>query len=284
MLEETHYYPFGLTMHGISSKAAGGMENRYKFNEGTEFNNDFDISLYETPFRGYDAQLGRFWQIDPMADGFEDLSQYIFANDNPILLNDPLGLFADNPDDPKGDLAKEKTLSEVVVKSYTRSQKTNLYWDLRNQNIPISRVSNVHLKEWLYRQDAIQRHMEKVYQRQREEDLYIYGTLVAPVVIVEYGGVLLYQGGNYLVRVGTRLIPLARVKAMDLSLKLWRGTNIFLNNRKKEVYAAIAQQFKDNPAKWEKIMKSGEKVMDFTKPIQKALDKGVRKIDDLFDL
>ena len=48
ILEETHYYPFGLTMAGISSKAAGKLENRRKFNDGTELNTDFDINLYET--------------------------------------------------------------------------------------------------------------------------------------------------------------------------------------------------------------------------------------------
>jgi RHS repeat-associated protein len=99
MLEESHYYPFGLTMAGISSKSAGGMQSRYKFNGGTEFNNDFDISFYETEARSYDPQIGRFLQIDPLADAIDNQSPFVFADNNPILLNDPLGLEAEEAED-----------------------------------------------------------------------------------------------------------------------------------------------------------------------------------------
>lgn len=89
-----HYYPFGLVMQEISSKALGVGEpsNKRKFNGGTEINKDFDINLYETPFRGYDAQIGRFHQLDELADASEGWSPYVFGSNNPILRNDPLGL------------------------------------------------------------------------------------------------------------------------------------------------------------------------------------------------
>jgi RHS repeat-associated protein len=89
LLEETHYYPFGLTMAGISSKALNGAaENKFKYN-GIQLNIDLDINTYDAFYRNLDPQIGRTWQIDPKPSMME--SPYSMMGNNPIRYADPLG-------------------------------------------------------------------------------------------------------------------------------------------------------------------------------------------------
>ncbi len=93
LLEETHYYPFGLTMAGISSKALKPcyVENHYKYN-GIEYDSSFGVDYYEAFYRDLDPQIGRWTTIDPkIEDRQESISPYVSMNNNPVKLKDPKG-------------------------------------------------------------------------------------------------------------------------------------------------------------------------------------------------
>lgn len=79
ILEETHYYPFGLTMAGISSRAGGTMTNKDKTFQGQKFDDDFDVDYDEFKWRNDDPQIGRFIEIDPLSEDYEYNSTYAFS-------------------------------------------------------------------------------------------------------------------------------------------------------------------------------------------------------------
>src|SRR5690606_29025253 len=85
VLEETHYYPFGLAMSGISAKAPNRLENKRGFNgnelQNKEFGNGSGLELYDFNARTYDPQIGRFIQVDPLSDeeGQESFTPYHYA-------------------------------------------------------------------------------------------------------------------------------------------------------------------------------------------------------------
>jgi len=92
LLEETHYYPFGLTMAGISSRALKNRyaENRFNYN-GIEQTTEIGLNQYDALYRTLDPQIGRWWQMDPAAFDYTGISPYNSNFNNPMSFADPDG-------------------------------------------------------------------------------------------------------------------------------------------------------------------------------------------------
>lgn len=90
LLQEDSYYPFGLQMTGLSSRALNRPQNNLLFN-GIEKTDEFDLGLYNAFYRTMDPQIGRWWQVDPENQQYYNLSPYNVNVNNPVNFADPLG-------------------------------------------------------------------------------------------------------------------------------------------------------------------------------------------------
>jgi RHS repeat-associated protein len=116
IVEENHYYSYGLKIATLSSKKLGdtyqgSLKNNYLY-QGSFAELDEDIGWNDFALRNYDAQIGRWVQQDPYQ---EFASPYVGMGCDPANLIDPSGGSIDPIKGLSTTADKAITLSNVVV-------------------------------------------------------------------------------------------------------------------------------------------------------------------------
>ena len=82
-----HYYAFG----GLMGESIGGGAQSYKYNY-KELDRMHGLDWYDYGTRYYDAVLGRWMCVDPLAEKYVWTSPYLYDGGNPIRIIDPNGM------------------------------------------------------------------------------------------------------------------------------------------------------------------------------------------------
>jgi len=90
IVEENNYYPFGFKHKGYNT-AINGTHHKYMFG-GKELSEELGLNTYDFGARNYDAALGRWMNLDPLAEKMRRHSPYNYAFDNPIYFIDADGM------------------------------------------------------------------------------------------------------------------------------------------------------------------------------------------------
>lgn len=119
VIEENHYYPFGLKHTNYNSDKLTYIkreenlkigqlilapiliddvrgEYNYKYNS-KEYQDELGLNVYDYQNRTYDPATGRWWQMDPLAENGRRWSPYNYAMNNPVYFIDPDGMWPENP-------------------------------------------------------------------------------------------------------------------------------------------------------------------------------------------
>ena len=122
-MREHNYYPFGLLHRGYNDDkedlkydkeqdfifTVQAQAGRYKYRyNGKEWQDDLGLNRYDYGARSYDAAVGRWFVVDPLAEKYYGMTAYNYTGNNPVLFIDPDGKYF---------IVKNKKQQKAVIKA-----------------------------------------------------------------------------------------------------------------------------------------------------------------------
>jgi len=125
VIQEDHYYPFGLRLPGLSYDYSSGNSFLFQSKELDQIS-----GLYDFHARNYDPALGRFYEVDPKGGLRPFHSSYMGMGNNPAANIDPDGQFFLSPVTAAGEFMKTAFLKGGL--DLTSSKHMNKAWSSYN--------------------------------------------------------------------------------------------------------------------------------------------------------
>ncbi len=126
ILEENHYYPFGLKHEGYNGDVLA-LANKYKYN-GNEWQDELGLNFYDYGARNYNPAIGRWMNIDPLAEMSRRWTPYNYTYNNPIYFVDPDGMQVEVAKGLTSDDWKDKEGRELT-KEERKNVKHYIFYD-----------------------------------------------------------------------------------------------------------------------------------------------------------
>ncbi|KDN55708.1 RHS repeat-associated core domain-containing protein [Flavobacterium seoulense] len=150
--EENDYYPFGLKHTGYGYGQVVNSDYKYKYN-GKELQDEniggIQLNLYDYGARNYDPALGRWMNVDPLAEKYYNYSLYSYVGNMPTIAIDPDGkkiVFA------KGVSKEFKAAFAKAIKHLNKHNLGGIYAKLqaRKEIITIAELSKDQVENGSY--------------------------------------------------------------------------------------------------------------------------------------
>ncbi|WP_211289983.1 DUF6443 domain-containing protein [Hymenobacter chitinivorans] len=123
LVQENHYDPWGLNLAGIE-RSGGAFENKFQYN-GKEKQLELGLNWQDYGARMYDAQLGRWHAVDPLADLMRRFSPYVYGFDDPTRFIDPDGRVSEDRLGPNATVGPEHSSNHINKEDGTTTTRDN---------------------------------------------------------------------------------------------------------------------------------------------------------------